>query len=518
MDDDRGRHHPSRWELGKNKDGQKNERSPEWRAWVAWFESCLERGEWTSLGQAATISVEGRYNSTQIEPRLGIDQSTLSRWLNSENLPQAKKVRMAIAALNQYASRPVTETELREGLRLLAEARRAVDPPAHRALVEAQREAAETLDRWSEWRAVYARLGGQMAEAQTTVQRLEDLQRGFEAADADAKRLTGELTEARGHVDGLTEQLSQARRRVADLEEQLANVESVLENWQDRYDRVHAQFEIALEAASEERLQMQDDLSTLRARAMFAEQERKKARKEARKLREQLSAAQLGLAMGPLANASASPRADAQGDAERIASPTPPAATSAGTHHVSAHSPADALAGQAEGTTSSPNPDGAQTPSAPPPLVNGYRYPVPPPPVSSNYDSKKPYPSLYWASRNMVALVLVVMCAAATAIGSGFGQLERADHNTVWQLAVYSIIGALALFMLGAFMLVLLDEFSLMKGVFTRIPQRQVDEGVVIFLQFLTALATFLLAVFLPHWVPGLDTFGGWLQYPLNPD
>ncbi|MGW4569199.1 hypothetical protein ACWEN3_45060 [Streptomyces sp. NPDC004561] len=37
-------------------------------------------------------------------------------------------------------------------------------------------------------------------------------------------------------------------------------------------------------------------------------------------------------------------------------------------------------------------------------------------------------------------------------------------------------------------------------------------------LMFLTGLASLLLAIFLPHWVTGLDTLGGWLQTPLNPD
>ncbi|MFI1768638.1 hypothetical protein ACH41H_42310 [Streptomyces sp. NPDC020800] len=462
---------------------------------MAWLEECVERGGWTSLTQAANISVkdlQGREIARR--PRLGIDQSTLSRWLNAETLPRPNRLREFIAALNGHISagcadgtllfvEPVSERELEEGLRLLAEARMASEAPAQRAWVKAQKELAEVFDGWSQWRAVYERLAGQLEEARTMAERLKRLQQGFEAADADATGMNAELAEA--------------LRRIHDL--------------QDRYDRVHAECEMAREAAREERLQMQDDLSTARARVHLAEQDRKKARKEACALKEELARARADAQPAPPAAASAIPQAGALGGAERNASPPPPAQTPTGTGSTPPRQAPKPVAG----STPDGLPESTNT-SAAAPVVGGYGYPVPPPPTSQSHNRRRR--SVYWASHNTLALCLTVQAAASTAVGSGFGQLARAHHNTVWQLALYSLVGGPVLFYTGVFMFLVMDDLEFLTDSQRRSPWGQINEVGAALLLILAGTGFLLLAVFLPHWATGLDTLGGWLQTPLTPD
>ncbi|AGS73859.1 hypothetical protein [Streptomyces collinus] len=407
MDDGKGPHHPAHWDLGRVGRGkekpERQQRCPEWQAWVAWLEECLERGGWDSLTQAATVKMTSDYGTELEKARLGIDQSTLSRWLNAVNLPQTNKVRTFVAALNESIARPVSDAELVEGLRLLARARKAVDLPAQRALVQTQKELVETFDGWSGWRAVHERLTGQLEEAKTMVERLKQLQRGFDVADAEARRLSAELAAAQRHVDK--------------LEERLTDVENVLKNWQDRYNQAHAECETARESARDERLLMQDELSTARARAVLAEQERKKARKEVKALREALAKSQLALAMGPLANVFATSLAGARGGAEGNASPTPSAGTSPGPgstastepHDPAAATTADARLGDSGGPTASPSTSSRRTPPSTP-AVGGYRSPVPPPPPSAHYGSRPV--SVYWESHITLTLLLAVLATS----------------------------------------------------------------------------------------------------------
>lgn len=111
--------------------------------------------------------------------------------------------------------------------------------------------------------------------------------------------------------------------------------------------------------------------------------------------------------------------------------------------------------------------------------------------------------------------VLAVMAIAATATGSGFGQLASAQHNTIRQLAVYSLIATVTLWGLGVIMLVGLSEFR-----FTSFHPRRgrVTEAGAISWMFWTGVVCTLLAVFLPHWIGVPDGWGRWLQPPLNPD
>ncbi|MFD8008350.1 hypothetical protein [Streptomyces mirabilis] len=80
-------------------------------------------------------------------------------------------------------------------------------------------------------------------------------------------------------------------------------------------------------------------------------------------------------------------------------------------------------------------------------------------------------------------------------------------------------IGVVVLIVLAVFMFVVMDELILMNTCIRSTRGRDlVSEDMAVNLLALTALVFTLLAVFLPHWIGVLDTLGGWLQSPLNPD
>jgi hypothetical protein len=144
----------------------------------------------------------------------------------------------------------ITAAEVAEGKRLLNAARTARAQrlqPAQCRCEELQHVLAKDAERLGEMRGLRDRLSGQVAEARVGV---ELVQRRRVAAEA---------------AEELQVDLDHALRRVQQLEEQLEMVEAALVKWQDRYDRLHAEYEIALEAAQAERLAMQDEVSELRA-------------------------------------------------------------------------------------------------------------------------------------------------------------------------------------------------------------------------------------------------------------
>ncbi|MFJ9729295.1 hypothetical protein ACIRP3_41790 [Streptomyces sp. NPDC101209] len=471
----------------------------ECKAFLAWFHGCLQRGGWPSLTQAtADIKENG-----VARPRLTVNQTTLSRWLKGEHLPRPASLRTVVRALNIHIRtgqdegellfvQPVSDEELEEGLRLLAAAQKSREPAQH-AYAQAQKELAEAFDGWSQWRAARERLVGHLAEARTTAERLERLQEGFSDAAADAAGVTAELAEA--------------QRRIHDLEERVAEAERVLENWQDRYDRVYADCEMAREAAREERLQMQDDLSAARARAVFATQESAKTDKKLRKLKDRLAETERQLAQARLANTLAAVRTGGPGAAEGNASPSSPGITDPG--DVAIVEPQGPAGGTGTADVPVPPPPSAAPPGA------GYGYPIPPPPLPGGYSPSGA--DDFWLSHLTLAAALVIMAAASTMIGSGFGQLAHAQHNAVWQLAVYSLIAVVVLVGLGMAMFVGMDEWDLLSYYSGGMDGR-VGEEVAAGLLFGTGVICTLLAVFLPHWIGVLDGWGGWLQSPLNPD
>ncbi|MET9914940.1 hypothetical protein ABZZ74_51240 [Streptomyces sp. NPDC006476] len=516
MDDGAGQgsNDPALWKLSTEpaRGGEvvRAEPTAECEAFLAWFRRCLQRGGWPSLTQATADIQE---NGVE-RPRLTVNQTTLSRWLKGEHLPRPASLRAVVRALNIHIRtgqdegellfvQPVSDAELAEGLRLLAAAQKSREPAQH-AYAQAQKELAEAFDGWSQWRAARERLVGHLAEARTTAERLKRLQEGFTDAAADAAGVTAELAEA--------------QRRIHDLEERVAEAERVLENWQDRYDRVYADCEMARETAREERLQMQDDLSAARARAVFATQESAKTDKKLRKLKDRLAETERQLAQARLGNTLAAVRTGRPGGAEGNASPSSPGITDPGDVAIAKPQGHAGHTGNADvpvppPLSASPG-ERTPAPSAAPPGA-GDGYPIPPPPLPGGYSPSGA--DDFWLSHLTLAAALVVMAAVSTMLGSGFGQLARAQHNAVWQLAVYSLIAVVVLVGLGVAMFVGMDEWDLLSyyqgGMYGR-----VGEGAAAGLLFWTGVICTLLAVSLPHWIGVLDGWGGWLQSPLNPD
>jgi hypothetical protein len=252
--------HPARWKIEKVQDDMSDAE----RAWVAWLRAAVWRGGFTSLGQACREMAEPDRTGRGALPSspLGVGQTTLSRWLRGMTLPAGEEpLDEALAGLNgrigdrrrEDADAPglITAAEVAEGKRLLSVARKAKFQrlqPAQCRCDELQRSLAKDAEELSKMKALRDHLSGQLAEANRTsdelVQRL---------------RVAAETTE------GLQDDLDRAQRRMQQLEEQLETVEAALVKWQERYDRLHAEYEIALEAAQAERLAMQDQISELRA-------------------------------------------------------------------------------------------------------------------------------------------------------------------------------------------------------------------------------------------------------------
>ncbi|WP_435279600.1 hypothetical protein [Streptomyces sp. 1222.5] len=256
--------YPARWKLGKGPESL----SAAEQDWLDWLRAAVWRGGFTSLGQARLevtdaereVAKPGGTEGGVAKPTLYVSQTALSRWLRGINLPSDTRFHEAMECLNdRVAARrrkspdapgPLTATEAAEGKRLLHAARKTKDgrlQPAQRRADELAGEVAETHAELGKVQAVMAHVSGQLNEARTgaaLVQRVQTFaQPGTE----------------------LREELDRALGRVQQREQQLQELETVLENWQNRYDRLYAEYESALEAAQTERLVMQDELSELRA-------------------------------------------------------------------------------------------------------------------------------------------------------------------------------------------------------------------------------------------------------------
>lgn len=245
--------HPARWKLDKPE-----ELSAAEQEWLDWLRAAVSRGGFTSLGQAHR-EVTGIGHEVA-GPTWHVSQTTLSRWLRGLNLPSDKSFHEAVACLNDRAAQrrrkspdapgPVTAAEAAEGRRLLHAARRTKDgrlQPAQRRADELAGEIADTHAELGRVQALMALKSGQLQEARAGAALVERVQ----TVAQTGRELRGDLDRALG--------------RVTELEDQLQELKEVLENWQDRYDRLHAQYESALETAQAERLAMQDELSELRA-------------------------------------------------------------------------------------------------------------------------------------------------------------------------------------------------------------------------------------------------------------
>ncbi|MER5860285.1 hypothetical protein ABT131_32520 [Streptomyces sp900105245] len=256
--------HPARWKLGKGPESL----SAAEQDWLDWLRAAVWRGGFTSLGQARLevtdaereVAKPGGTERGVAEPALYVSKTALSRWLRGINLPSDKRFHEAMECLNDRVAErrrkspeapgPVTATEAAEGKRLLHAARKTKDgrlQPAQRRADELASDVAETHTELGKVQAVMAHVSGQLHEAR--------------AAAALVQRVQ---TSAQPGTE-LREELDRALGRVQQLEEQLQELETVLENWQNRYDRLFAEYESALEAAQAERLAMQDELSELRA-------------------------------------------------------------------------------------------------------------------------------------------------------------------------------------------------------------------------------------------------------------
>jgi hypothetical protein len=221
----------------------------------------------------------------------------MSRWVNGQKLPQDGTFLTFISCLNECieerlqsspdpdAPGKVTASEVAEGLVLLNAARAARDAllqPAQHAHEQIERELAEVSDGLQQMRALRDRLTGRLEEARSFAAGLEQ-----------------QNEEAQAAASALRSDFAQAESRVRHLEERLAGVEIALEHWQDRYDRLYAECEMAREAAQEERLAVQDELSDFRAALWIKHQELQAAEaawtevsEDADRLREELRAAQ----------------------------------------------------------------------------------------------------------------------------------------------------------------------------------------------------------------------------------
>ncbi|MBK3623911.1 hypothetical protein JHN59_03470 [Streptomyces sp. MBT49] len=193
------------------------------RAFMIWLTDMLARGGWTSLGQAAkkVMTLDARGVSVE-QPRLGIDKSTLSRWLAGQHLPAETSLRMMLERLN--------------------------------ACIEQRRQSMADTP------------GGR--PALITPSCIEEGIQLLEAANA--------ASENSRHPH---------HRSSREILEELIEVASDLERSSDRYDRLHAELETLREAAENERLNTQDLLSALRARIRLSEKELARAKAEVEHLR-----------------------------------------------------------------------------------------------------------------------------------------------------------------------------------------------------------------------------------------
>lgn len=266
-DTDKRRFHPSEWggkekELVRLPEGLHDEH----RAWLAWFGDILCRVGFTSFGQACKEALP-KTDETGSRPQLQMSQRTLTNWIKAEKLPHDKTFLDTMQYLNERikerrrshpdAPDEVTDSEVAEGLRLLKAARRARDArrhPAQHAADEVQRELSKVFDELDKMRAAQHRLRGQVETGRTFIALMQRTRLAVAASNA------------------LQDDFDQAVHHVGQLEEQLEKVEAALEHWQSRYDRLHAEYEMAREAAQEERLAMQDELSELRAALWCAQQ------------------------------------------------------------------------------------------------------------------------------------------------------------------------------------------------------------------------------------------------------
>ncbi|MER6455958.1 hypothetical protein ABT270_25660 [Streptomyces sp900105245] len=256
--------HPARWQLGK---GPERELSAAEQEWLDWLRAAVWRGGFTSLGQAfpevtvtePKVAKPGGTQRQAAKPTF-VKETTFSRWLRGRHHPSDRTFHEAMEWLNHRVAErrrrnpdapgPITATEAAEGKRLLHAARRTKDgrlQPAQRRADELAREVAEAHTELGKVQAVMAHLSGQLQEARAGAELVQRIQSSAQPG-----------TELR-------EELDRALGRVHELEGKLQALETVLENWQNRYDRLYAEYESALEAAQTERLAMQDELSELRA-------------------------------------------------------------------------------------------------------------------------------------------------------------------------------------------------------------------------------------------------------------
>ncbi|MGW0875483.1 hypothetical protein ACWD3Z_34105 [Streptomyces sp. NPDC002740] len=108
-------HHPSNWGIASKGPGEEgrslHELTAEHRAFLVWLTDLLARGGWTSLGQAARKVTALDAQGVRIErPQLGVDKSTLSRWLAGQNLPGERSLRTVLDRLDERIRQRRQET------------------------------------------------------------------------------------------------------------------------------------------------------------------------------------------------------------------------------------------------------------------------------------------------------------------------------------------------------------------------------------------------------------------------
>ncbi|MFE0578989.1 hypothetical protein [Streptomyces sp. NPDC058874] len=216
------------------------------------------------------------------ESQLGVAETTLSRWLKSETVPSRTKLRELIRCLDLCIHErnatdrareiaPISVEESEEGMRLRGAAEAARDQaPAQRAYAQAQQALDEAGEQCRLLLVHLENLLGRRDENRraTAATLMELTSQAGELALAlgeEVIRANDRVLRAKQNADRIARA---AMRREEELNARIEEVEKVLENWQDRYDRAHAARETAREDALSERLEMEDALD--RARDLLA--------------------------------------------------------------------------------------------------------------------------------------------------------------------------------------------------------------------------------------------------------
>ncbi|MGW5354193.1 hypothetical protein ACWERV_27185 [Streptomyces sp. NPDC004031] len=153
--------------------------------------------------------------------------------------------------------------------------------------------------------------------------------------------------------------------------------------------------------------------------------------------------------------------------------------------------------------------------------ANGQRPPASPTPPRATVRLAQEQPgtgtfpfgrTTYWSKTQLTLYGLATWPpagASAYTVGCGFTHLQMAHHNTVWQLAAYALIGALALFVIWIGWVLTID---------LPVSVREDDKWLPISVCGWAFMVSLALGIFEPHVIVILDDLGAKLQSPLNPD